>query len=894
MSDNQFGCRINFENDEGKAVLYSLEKLQKDGIGPVDSLPFSIRILLEQVLRNVDDFQVCAEDVTALANWNASEKSTKEIPYKPTRVILQDLTGVPALVDLAALRSAMVAMNGDPGVINPRVPVDLVIDHSIQVDAFGSSDALKKNMEIEFKRNRERYEFLKWGKQAFDNFNVYPPGVGIVHQVNLETAATVVQSRNGVCFPDTLVGTDSHTTMINGMGVMGWGVGGIEAESVMLGQPIYMLIPEVIGFRLSGKLQQGATATDLVLRVVEMLRKKGVVEKFVEFFGPGLNNLKLADRATLANMAPEYGATMGFVPVDNETLNYLRGTGRPDSLVQRIECYCKAQGIFRTSNTPDPEFSDTLELDLSTVEPALAGPKRPQDRVNLSQMQPTWQKTLRASRKDRGFELSENEIETSVPVQGISSGELKHGSVVIAAITSCTNTSNPSVMLAAGLLAKKAVEKGLNRQPWVKTSLSPGSRVVTDYLEAAGLNEALDALGFHTVGYGCTTCIGNSGPLPENVVSAINEGGLVVTSVLSGNRNFEGRISQHIKANYLASPPLVVAYAIAGTVNQDINSDPLGKGKDGQPVYLKDIWPSQEEIEEAEKLISSDMYKKEYKDTSESSPMWNAIEAPTGKVYEWDDSSTYIQNPPFFREMGLDSVSLQDITGARVLAKLGDSVTTDHISPAGAFSAETPAGKYLLEQGTDKNDFNSYGSRRGNDRIMTRGTFGNVRLRNELVPGTEGWFTKLMPSGEVTTIYEAALKYKESRTPLIVLAGTEYGTGSSRDWAAKGTLLLGVKAVVAASFERIHRSNLVGMGVLPLQFEDGETHRSLGLSGEEEYSVFGLSDNLKPGQDLILSTGDREISVTCRLDTQIEIEYFRNGGILHTVLRNFMSENLKK
>ena len=894
MSDNQFGCRINFENGEGKAVLYSLEKLQKDGIGPVDSLPFSIRILLEQALRNVDDFQVCAEDVTALANWNASEKSTKEIPYKPTRVILQDLTGVPALVDLAALRSAMVAMNGDPGVINPRVPVDLVIDHSIQVDAFGSSDALKKNMEIEFKRNRERYEFLKWGKQAFDNFNVYPPGVGIVHQVNLETVATVVQSRNGVCFPDTLVGTDSHTTMINGMGVMGWGVGGIEAESVMLGQPIYMLIPEVIGFRLSGKLQQGATATDLVLRVVEMLRKKGVVEKFVEFFGPGLNNLKLADRATLANMAPEYGATMGFVPVDNETLNYLRGTGRPDSLVQRIECYCKAQGIFRTSNTPDPEFSDTLELDLSTVEPALAGPKRPQDRVNLSQMQPTWQKTLRASRKDRGFELSENEIETSVPVQGISSGELKHGSVVIAAITSCTNTSNPSVMLAAGLLAKKAVEKGLNRQPWVKTSLSPGSRVVTDYLEAAGLNEALDALGFHTVGYGCTTCIGNSGPLPENVVSAINEGGLVVTSVLSGNRNFEGRISQHIKANYLASPPLVVAYAIAGTVNQDINSDPLGKGKDGQPVYLKDIWPSQEEIEEAEKLISSDMYKKEYKDTSESSPMWNAIEAPTGKVYEWDDSSTYIQNPPFFREMGLDSVSLQDITGARVLAKLGDSVTTDHISPAGAFSAETPAGKYLLEQGTDKNDFNSYGSRRGNDRIMTRGTFGNVRLRNELVPGTEGWFTKLMPSGEVTTIYEAALKYKESRTPLIVLAGTEYGTGSSRDWAAKGTLLLGVKAVVAASFERIHRSNLVGMGVLPLQFEDGETHRSLGLSGEEEYSVFGLSDNLKPGQDLILSTGDREISVTCRLDTQIEIEYFKNGGILHTVLRNFMSENLKK
>ncbi len=891
MSDNQFGCRVDFESGEGKSALYSLEKLQKDGIGPVDSLPFSIRILLEQALRNVDDFQVRPEDVTALANWNANKKSPKEIPFKPTRVILQDFTGVPAVVDLASLRSAMVAMNGDPSVINPRVPVDLVIDHSIQVDFFGSSGALNKNMEIEFRRNRERYEFLKWGKQAFENFNVYPPGVGIVHQVNLETAASVVQSRDGVCFPDTVVGTDSHTTMINGLGVMGWGVGGIEAESVMLGQPIYMLIPEVIGFRLQGKLQEGATATDLVLRVVEMLRQKGVVEKFVEFFGSGLNNLTLADRATLANMAPEYGATMGFVPVDDETLNYLRGTGRPEALVQRIERYSKEQGLFRRNDTPDPIFTDTLELDLSTVEPALAGPKRPQDRVNLSQMQPKWQKTLRASTKERGFELSGDELESTVPVKGIESGELKHGSVVIAAITSCTNTSNPSVMLAAGLLAKKAIEKGLKRQPWVKTSLGPGSRVVTDYLQATGLNEALDVLGFHTVGYGCTTCIGNSGPLPENVVSAINEGDLVVTSVLSGNRNFEGRISSHIKANYLASPPLVVAYAIAGTVNQDLNNDPLGNDKDGKPVFLKDIWPTKAEIAEVENMISSEMYEKEYKDVGESSPMWNAVESRTGEVYEWGDSSTYIQNPPFFQNMGLDTKTLEDITGARVLVKLGDSITTDHISPAGSFSEETPAGAFLLASGTDKVDFNSYGSRRGNDRVMTRGTFGNVRLRNELAPGTEGGFTKLMPDGEVTTIYDASLKYKESATPLVVLAGAEYGTGSSRDWAAKGTLLLGVKAVAATSFERIHRSNLVGMGVLPLQFKDGETHKSLCLSGDEEYAVLGLSDNLKPGQDLILKAGDRKITVTCRLDTQVEIEYYKNGGILHTVLRNFMREN---
>ena len=891
MSQNNFGCCIDFESGEGTASIYSLEELQKRGIGPIDTLPFSIRILLEQALRNVEESKSNPEDVNLLANWSASENSSEEIPYRPARVILQDFTGVPAVGDLAALRSAVVEMEGDPAVINPRVPVDLVIDHSIQVDVFGSSDALKNNMDIEFKRNRERYEFLKWGKQAFDNFNVYPPGVGIVHQVNLENVASVVQFRNGVCFPDTLVGTDSHTTMINGLGVMGWGVGGIEAESVMLGQPIYMLVPEVIGFRLHGQLSEGTTATDLVLHVVEMLRQKGVVEKFVEFFGPGLNNLKLADRATLSNMAPEYGATMGFFPVDEETLTYLRGTGRPESLVQRVERYCKTQGLFRSSKTPDPVFSDSLELDLSTVEPSLAGPKRPQDRVKLSLMKPTWEKTLRSNRSDGGFELSAEKLETAIQLEGIASEKLTHGSVVIAAITSCTNTSNPSVMLAAGLLAKKAVEKGLKRKPWVKTSLGPGSRVVSDYLKASLLDEPLNALGFHTVGFGCTTCIGNSGPLPENIVNAINDGDLIVASVLSGNRNFEGRINQHVKANYLASPPLVVAYAIVGSVNHDFNNDPLGIGDNGQPVYLKDIWPSDEEINNAEKLISSEMYLKEYENADQSSPMWNEIEAPAGEVFQWNEFSTYIQNPPFFKNMGLETNPVKNITGARVLAKLDDSVTTDHISPAGAFSPDSPAGKYLLENGTPINDFNSYGSRRGNDRVMTRGTFANIRLRNELVPEYEGGFTKLIPSGEITSIYEASLKYMETSTPLIVLAGEEYGTGSSRDWAAKGTSLLGVKAVAAASFERIHRSNLVGMGVLPLQFKENQTHKSLGLSGEEEYAVLGLNDNLLPGQDLILQAGDQKILVTCRIDTQVEIEYYKNGGILHTVLRKFMREN---
>ena len=889
MTDNTFGCRVEFDSATGSKQLYSLESLEQKIGGNISRLPVSMKILLEQALRNHDEFQVLEEHVRMLAHWDGS-KSDKEIPHKPTRVLLQDFTGVPAVVDLASLRSAMAEMGGDPEVINPRVPVDLVIDHSVQVDHSGSADALEKNMAIEFERNRERYEFLKWGQSAFQQFRAFPPGVGIVHQVNLEHIASVVQVRDGVCFPDTVVGTDSHTTMINGLGVMGWGVGGIEAESVMLGQPIYMLMPQVVGFRLIGELPAGATATDLVLHVVELLRQKGVVEKFVEFFGPGLSNLKLADRATLANMGPEYGATMGFFPVDSETLNYLRNTGRPESVVQRVEAYCKAQGLFRTDGMTDPVFSDTLELDLSTVEPALAGPKRPQDRVNLSAMQPTWQQTLRAPINERGFELNDEATKTAIPVQGLDGQTLSHGDVTIAAITSCTNTSNPSVMIAAGLLAKKANERGLRSKPWVKTSLGPGSRVVTEYLNRSGLSEHLDALDFQTVGYGCTTCIGNSGPLPEHIVQAINEGDLVVTSVLSGNRNFEGRISPNIKANYLASPPLVVAYALAGTVNCDLQNDALGKDHDGNDVFLKQIWPSQEEIAEVEALITSDLYQKAYVRVDEMTPMWNEIKAKPGQVYGWEEASTYIQNPPFFTDMGTEVSSIQDIVGARILLKLGDSVTTDHISPAGSFKADTPAGRFLTEKGVAPQDFNSFGSRRGNDRVMTRGTFANVRIRNQIAPGTEGGFTTHFPTGEVTSVYEAAMRYRESGTPLVVLGGSEYGTGSSRDWAAKGTFLLGVKAVVVASFERIHRSNLVGMGVLPLQFLNGETHESLGLAGSETLSVLGLGNDLLPQQQLILKADDREIPVLCRLDNKVEIEYYRNGGILHTVLRNFMRE----
>lgn len=890
MSDNKFGTRRSFETGSGSSDLYHLDQLEKDGIGPVSKLPFSIKILLEQALRNLDNFQVNEKDIMALANWNGS-KQDAEIPFKPTRVVLQDFTGVPAVVDLAALRSSMVEMGGDPSVINPRVPVDLVVDHSIQIDRFGTRDSLQKNMEIEFNRNKERYEFLKWGQQAFKNFRIVPPGVGIIHQVNLEYLASVIQLRDGVCFPDTVVGTDSHTTMVNGAGVMGWGVGGIEAESVMLGQPIYMLIPQVVGFKLHGALKPGRTATDLVLRVVQMLREKGVVEKFVEFYGAGLSNLSLADRATLANMAPEYGATMGFFPVDAATLNYLKSTGRSEDLLQRVERYTKEQGLFRTDETPDPIFSDTLELDLSTVEPALAGPKRPQDRIDLSAMKSAWHQTMRAPLRERGFALDEAMTQAHSPIPWDKGGELKQGSVVIASITSCTNTSNPSVLLAAGLLAQKASEKGLTSKPWVKTSIAPGSRVATSYLEKSGLMQSLEKLGFYTVGYGCTTCIGNSGPLDAPIVEAIQEKDLVVASVLSGNRNFEGRINPHVKANYLASPPLVVAYAIAGTVDIDLDNDPLGMDQNGQEVKLADIWPSNEEIEKASQLIAPEMYQQCYDNVQNSSDMWNRISSKSGDVYDWDEASTYIQNPPFFANMSMELPPLKDIVDATVLIKLGDSVTTDHISPAGSFTPEHPAGRYLTEKGVKRDDFNSYGSRRGNDRIMTRGTFANIRIRNQMLSEVEGGYTIHLPSGEQMSIFDAASKYKASGTSLCVLGGAEYGTGSSRDWAAKGTFLLGVKAVLVTSFERIHRSNLIGMGVLPLQFKEGKSADDYGLTGKETISVLGLNDNLQPLQELTVKANNQEIPVICRLDTPVEIEYYKNGGILHTVLRNFLRES---
>jgi len=888
MSD-KFGARSSFQSKAGKLDLYRLGSLEKHGVSSLDRLPFSIRVLLETALRNLDNYQIHEDDVLRLANWKAAEKSEKEFGFKPGRVVLQDFTGVPCVVDLAALRSAMVRMKGDPARINPIVRVDLVIDHSVQVDYYGAADSLKKNMEIEFTRNRERYEFLKWGQGAFQNFGVVPPGVGIVHQVNLEYLARVVLEKDGVAYPDSLVGTDSHTTMINGLGVLGWGVGGIEAEAVMLGQPLYMLIPQVIGFKLIGKLKSGATATDLVLRVTEMLRKKGVVEKFVEFYGPGLSALSLADRATIANMAPEYGATTGFFPVDQETLNYMSKTGRPADLVDLVERYYKEQNMFRTDASPDPVYTDTLELDLSTVESAMAGPKRPQDRIDLSAMKVKWQQSLRAGVKERGFELKDDQLKVRAAVKNGKSTEITHGAVVIAAITSCTNTSNPGVMIGAGLLAKKAVEKGLTVKPFVKTSLAPGSRVVTDYLDRAGLSKYLDQLGFQTVGYGCTTCIGNSGPLPDPVVNAINEGNLVAAAVLSGNRNFEGRISQHVKANFLASPPLVVAYALAGTVDFDPANEPIGKSSDGKDVFLKDIWPSQEEVNQTlAACVTSEMYSSRYGTVRDSSEMWNSIPVSTGMAYQWNDSSTYIHEPPFFQDMPMELKALSDIKDARVLVKVGDSVTTDHISPAGNISGNSPAGKFLMENGVTKDDFNSYGARRGNDLVMTRGTFANIRLRNQVAPGTEGGLTRHLPSGEQMSIYDASVRYKNDGVPLVVLAGAEYGTGSSRDWAAKGTFLLGVKAVIATSYERIHRSNLVGMGVLPLQFKAGETHETLGLTGEETFSITGISDSLKPMQELTVKADGKEFKVICRLDSVVEIDYYKNGGILHTVLRSFL------
>jgi aconitate hydratase len=884
--------KSTIQTKKGTFVYYSLPKIGKELNKDIHKIPYSIRILLESALRNLDYYVLKDEDILRLVHYDPKNTPKVEFPFKPGRVILQDFTGVPCVVDLAALRSAMVRMKGDPSRINPLVRVDLVIDHSVQVDYFGSDDALRKNMELEFERNKERYEFLKWGQQAFDNFGIIPPGAGIVHQVNLEYLAGVVLTKDQEAYPDSLVGTDSHTTMINGLGVLGWGVGGIEAEAVMLGQPLYMLIPEVIGVRLTGKLSEGATATDLVLTITELLRKKGVVGKFVEFFGPGLEHLTLADRATIANMAPEYGATTGFFPVDNETLEYLRKTGRSEEQIDLVERYYKEQGMFRTSESPEPKYTDVLELDLSTIEPSVAGPKRPQDRIALKELKTKWNQILKAPVKQGGYELPSERLNAKSHIQNGYETDLHHGDIVIAAITSCTNTSNPAVLVAAGLLAKKAVEKGLKTKPYVKTSLAPGSRVVTEYLEKAGLLDSLRQLGFNVVGYGCTTCIGNSGPLPDNVVKAINEGNLIASAILSGNRNFEGRISPHVKANFLASPPLVVAYAIAGTINRDLYTEPIGKDKNGNDVYLKDIWPSLKEVNEIiASVITPEMFKEKYRNIQNINEMWNEIPAPTGLLYQWDENSTYIQEPPFFKDMPLEVPPLKDIRNARCLVKVGDSITTDHISPAGSIQVNSPAGQYLISKGVKPEDFNSYGARRGNDQVMTRGTFANIRLRNQIAQGKEGGYTTYFPTGELMTIYEASLRYKQENIPLIVLAGKEYGTGSSRDWAAKGTYLLGIKAVIAQSFERIHRSNLVGMGVLPLQFLEGESHESLGLTGKEIYHIYGIHDGLKPNEILTVKADDKEFKVICRLDNQVEIDYYKNGGILQTVLRKFIKEN---
>jgi aconitate hydratase len=898
---NQFGARGTFDTGSGEAVIYRLSSLIEQGIGNVDKLPFSIKILLENALRNADGRQGSAQDVQNLASWDAANYNAVEVPFRPARVILQDFTGVPAVVDLAALRSAMQRLGGDPAKINPVVPVDLVIDHSVQVDVFARPDALIRNSEFEFKRNRERYEFLHWGQKAFDNFKVVPPATGIVHQVNLEYLAKVVQLYDDpqggkVALPDTLVGTDSHTTMINGLGVLGWGVGGIEAEAAMLGQPIYMLMPQVVGFKLTGKLPEGATATDLVLVVTQMLREKSVVGKFVEFYGDGLSNMTLPDRATIANMAPEYGATMGFFPVDDEVLSYMQRTGRDAEQVEMVRRYSKEQGLFRTAATPDPEFNDTLELDLSSVEPSLAGPLRPQDRILMRDLKQAFKQFLTAPVGPQGFELPATQLDKKAMVQDNGhSAEITHGAVVIAAITSCTNTSNPSVMIGAGLVAKKAVEKGLMRKPYVKTSLAPGSKVVTEYLNKAGLSEPLEALGFHLVGYGCTTCIGNSGPLPENVSTAVREGDLVAAAVLSGNRNFGGRISPDVRANFLASPPLVVAYALAGTVDIDFDTEALGNDQNGNPVYLRDIWPTQDEIlATIQQTVSSELYTEQYGNVYTGNQQWNEIPSTDEAVYEWNADSTYIQEPPFFIDMPIEPPPITPIKDARVLVVGGDSVTTDHISPAGNIAQDSAAGQYLTERGVERPMFNSYGSRRGNDRVMTRGTFANIRLRNLLVPGSEGGVTYYLPTGEKMTIYDASLKYKADNTDLIILAGKDYGMGSSRDWAAKGTLLLGVRAVIAQSYERIHRSNLVMMGVLPLQFADGQHWQSLGLTGHETYDIDAPQD-LQPLQTLTVSAraedgSSKTFDAVVRLDTPVEVAYYQNGGILQTVLRGFLKQ----
>jgi len=891
-----FGARDTLKTGSGDYTIYRLDKLESEGIANVSSLPYSIRVMLEAALRQLDGFEITEDNVRDIAGWSASDLPAQEIPYKPARVILQDFTGVPSVVDLAALRSAMARLGGDPKRINPKVPVDLVIDHSVQVDRFGSAFALMYNAEREFERNRERYEFLRWGKEAFDNFRVVPPATGIVHQVNLEYLANVVQFRKVgdevQAFPDTLVGTDSHTTMINGLGVVGWGVGGIEAEAVMLGQPIYMLMPEVVGFRLSGALPEGATATDLVLTVTQMLRAKGVVGKFVEFYGPGVSKLALADRATISNMSPEYGATMGFFPVDAETLNYMRNTGRSADLVDLVERYTKEQGIFRTDDMPEPTFSDSLELDLGEVVPSLAGPKLPHMRVPLSDVKNNIHETVDTLRPNG----SNGNWKSALVEFDQLQTQLKDGSVIIAAITSCTNTSNPTVMLGAGILAKKAVDAGLDVPPYVKTSLAPGSKVVTRYLEGANLMPYLEALGFYLVGYGCTTCIGNSGPVSENITEAVKENDLVVASISSGNRNFEGRIHPVTRANYLGSPPLVIAYALAGTVDINFETDPIGHSPTGEAIYLKDIWPSHEEIRAAvNATLTPALFEEEYGNVFDGNETWNEIDVPEGDLYRWDETSTYIQEPPFFVDLTSDVPESSDIKGARVLALLGDSITTDHISPAGAIPLNSPAARYLMGHDVEKRDFNSYGSRRGNHEVMMRGTFGNIRLRNQLVPGTEGGYTRYLPTNEEMSIYDAGMKYIADGTPLVVIAGDQYGTGSSRDWAAKGTILLGVKAVLAVGYERIHRSNLIGMGVLPLQFKPGENAATLGLTGEETIDIEGISGDLVPGQEVSVRATDsdgkvKEFSMIARVDTPVEVKYYKNGGILHAVLRDMINE----
>ncbi|HYO46899.1 MAG TPA: aconitate hydratase AcnA [Gemmatimonadota bacterium] len=919
MSRDSFDVKDTIKVDGKEIAFWSLPRFADRGFN-VERLPWSLRILLENLLRNEDGVTVEPSDVEALAAWNPAAEPSHEIAFRPARVLLQDFTGVPALVDLAAMRDAMGEMGGDPARINPQIPAELVIDHSVQVDAYGREAAFLINAEREYERNRERYAFLRWGQRAFDDFNVVPPDTGIVHQVNLEYLARVVfGTEGGAAFPDTLVGTDSHTTMINGLGVLGWGVGGIEAEAAMLGQPISMLIPHVVGFRLHGTLPEGATATDLVLRVTEMLRKKGVVGKFVEFFGPGIASLSLADRATIGNMSPEYGATCAIFPVDNETLEYLRFTGRDERQVGLVEAYMKAQGLFHAPEAPQAEYSDTLELDLGTVEPSVAGPKLPQRRIRLTEAKEVFRKDLveMFGRHHGGSQPSEAamhrwEAEGGDPTVAVSTAvatpcakvrlesenpegepvefELRNGSVVIAAITSCTNTSNPSVMIGAGLLARKAVEKGLATRPWVKTSLAPGSMVVTEYLEEAGLMDDLEALGFHLVGYGCTTCIGNSGPLRPEISRAIEENDLVACAVLSGNRNFEGRINPDTRANYLASPPLVVAYALAGRMDVDLQTEPIGTGSDGQAVYLRDIWPSQQEIHDTIRgAVKTEQFTAKYADVYTGDERWHALEIPEGARFDWPADSTYIRRPTFLTGVLVDPPEVSDIDGARVLAVLGDSVTTDHISPAGSIKKDSPAGRYLIEHGVEPKDFNSYGSRRGNHEIMVRGTFANIRLRNLLVPGTEGGFTRHLPDGETMTIYDAAMKYADEGVPLIVFAGKEYGSGSSRDWAAKGTLMLGVRAVIAESYERIHRSNLIGMGVLPLQFESGETHHGFVLTGEESYSIRGITKGLGIGSrvEVVARAEGSETSfhAIARIDTPVELEYYRHGGILPYVLR---------